>query len=655
MKTGFLKSRSLRAWFVLFLAGVMAFAPASVALTAEEAARGNRSHPTGNAILAPSAPSALTLNVTKTTDTNDGVCNADCSLREAVAAANAAASTTGSPHIINIPAGAYNLSLGELAVGNGTNHGTSFVGAGQANTIIRQSAATCTSGTARVFDLDPSVVGGFAASFSNLTISNGAAQAFGGGAILGGGTGDSLNLTNVTISGNCTSGGNNAAGISWSPSGNVTINNSTFTNNASGSGAGVILFTADNASSLTINNSVFMTNTAAATGSAGGALFLGCNATCAVFNINGSTFINNQATNAAGIGGAIYLGGGTLNLGNTVTNRFVNNVAGITASSGLGVRGGTANANNNWWGCNGGPTSGTGCSKVDNSGGTLFNSSWVVLKTTASPASIAGGGSSTLTTSFLQNNLGGALTAGFVAPLIGRPVSWINAANGTFSGQQTSIQSGGTATATMTNTVCATMSGQAVVDNVQNGDATATASVAVSCADVVISKSNNVTGTVMQGQGWNWTLRITNTGSVAASFSSGQTIVQDDLDNSGGVTYGAPAASNFSGVTNSANISCSISGGSTLTCIASGAVVSLGATNGSFQVVIPVTAVLAGAYTNPRSGGLCKVDPNNVLVESNEANNNCAANTVVVITPTPTPVLKRLFLPNTMRGGSSVW
>ena len=35
---------------------------------------------------------AATFTVTKTADTNDGVCNADCSLREAIAAANTAAS-----------------------------------------------------------------------------------------------------------------------------------------------------------------------------------------------------------------------------------------------------------------------------------------------------------------------------------------------------------------------------------------------------------------------------------------------------------------------------------------------------------------------------------------------------------------------------------
>ena len=45
------------------------------------------------------------LTVTKTDDTNDGVCNADCSIREAIG--DAAAGDT-----IDIPSGTYTLTLG---------------------------------------------------------------------------------------------------------------------------------------------------------------------------------------------------------------------------------------------------------------------------------------------------------------------------------------------------------------------------------------------------------------------------------------------------------------------------------------------------------------------------------------------------------------
>src|SRR5688500_16223937 len=49
------------------------------------------------------AAQAATLTVTKTADTNDGACDADCSLREAFAAAN----ETGLPDTIEFDAGLF--------------------------------------------------------------------------------------------------------------------------------------------------------------------------------------------------------------------------------------------------------------------------------------------------------------------------------------------------------------------------------------------------------------------------------------------------------------------------------------------------------------------------------------------------------------------
>src|ERR1700752_5052481 len=54
---------------------------------------------------------AAAFTVTKTTDTNDGVCDADCSLREAIIAANA----TPGADSISLPAAVYTLSLGGVA------------------------------------------------------------------------------------------------------------------------------------------------------------------------------------------------------------------------------------------------------------------------------------------------------------------------------------------------------------------------------------------------------------------------------------------------------------------------------------------------------------------------------------------------------------
>ena len=51
----------------------------------------------------PSAQAATSLAVTKTDDTDDGVCDADCSLREAIDVAV-------SGDVIGIPAGTYTLT-----------------------------------------------------------------------------------------------------------------------------------------------------------------------------------------------------------------------------------------------------------------------------------------------------------------------------------------------------------------------------------------------------------------------------------------------------------------------------------------------------------------------------------------------------------------
>ena len=71
-------------------------------------------------LLLASVSMGANFTVTKTTDSNDGMCDADCSLREAVAAANAAASNDviyfamplfSSPQIVNI-------TMGEIVFAN---------------------------------------------------------------------------------------------------------------------------------------------------------------------------------------------------------------------------------------------------------------------------------------------------------------------------------------------------------------------------------------------------------------------------------------------------------------------------------------------------------------------------------------------------------
>lgn len=87
---------------------------------------------------------AANFTVTKTADTNDGTCDADCSLREAVIAANAAADVD----TINLPSGNYILTIpgieaaalqGDLDILQSVN----ITGAGVASTVIDGRAGQC--------------------------------------------------------------------------------------------------------------------------------------------------------------------------------------------------------------------------------------------------------------------------------------------------------------------------------------------------------------------------------------------------------------------------------------------------------------------------------------------------------------------------------
>jgi CSLREA domain-containing protein len=258
--------------------------------------------------------------VTKTQDTNDGACNADCSLREAILAANGNAGADD----IQLGAGTFVLTIagaGEDVCATGDldlwNESVSITGQGPGVTII-----DATGLGDRVFD-----VGVDAAATVNLealTVTGGSCTADGGGILLYDGH---LVLDNVVLRDNQTTGSgggvycyqndltvqgdsiiaNNAASTQWYGGGiacqNVTITDSTVSDNLGGSGGGISnIYVTGN---INISGSTFAYNRTE--NYDGGAIH--CDG--AVVAISNSTLVGNESGR---MGGAIYAAGATANV-----------------------------------------------------------------------------------------------------------------------------------------------------------------------------------------------------------------------------------------------------------------------------------------------------------------------------------------------------
>ncbi|MBK9768804.1 MAG: DUF11 domain-containing protein [Chloracidobacterium sp.] len=517
-----------------------------------------------------------TFIVSKTADTADGLCNADCSLREAIVAANTAA---GADLIAFAPNGTHQLTIAGVNE-NGSANGdlditqaTTITGNGSLNTIL-QAGTTTSNGIDKVLSINPAFTSAFATSISGVTIRFGrnpspfAGDGFGGGFDWeASGTG-TLSVTNSEISSNSTldgDGGGVVATNSNAGAGAVTINNTVITGNApartggaspaggglfvgtttpyfislsgfssntvngsggQGQGGGIFAFgpggTGGNStmsgSSVTSNTAPsdagglyttqridisptanFVSNTS---GRFGGAIFI--NHASSTSSVSKAVIRNNSATTT---GSGIYLGSSTTaNVLNVSFSRIVNNTgAGLR---GLATAGGTANAENNWWGCSTTPTAAP-CDTVGNTGlGTVDADPWLQLRLTASPSTINVGQTSALTASFLLNSAGSTISTSNLDTLIGINVSW-GGTLGTISGSQNTIQANGTATATYNATTAGPGTATATVDN-----GTTTANITVNAppsADLSITKTDGVT-TVTAGGSTTYTITASNAG-----------------------------------------------------------------------------------------------------------------------------------------------
>ena len=216
------------------------------------------------------------ITVSKLGDTNDGVCDTDCSLREAIAGAApsdiitfGAGLSGGSIHLASFLTLSRNVTLdgSTLAIpiaisGDTDNNGTADVWVLMVNAGVTASlnSLTITKGKSAGFGISGGVTNNGQLTVTNSTFSNNSA-AFGAGAgIYNNGDHSALSVVNSTFSGNSAGSG----GAIYNNYGTATITNSTFSgNSATTSGGGIY-----NHGVLTVTNSTFSGNSAATSGGA---------------------------------------------------------------------------------------------------------------------------------------------------------------------------------------------------------------------------------------------------------------------------------------------------------------------------------------------------------------------------------------------------
>jgi hypothetical protein len=504
----------------------------------------------------------LTLNVNTTADI-DGVGSASAcatisnvtsapstlSLREAVCIANNNGATAVT---INVPAGTYDLAIstfggynsayssGELQVGIQPGNNITISGAGQGSTIIQQ-----TNGKDRLIEQDEEFQGSIPITIQNLTLTGGDCTDAsgldcvdsGGGAILGGGTGDNMTITNVTLSNNQSnpSGEDENGGAITYVGGTLTVTGSTFSSNTATAFGGAVFANvgydyttlSDIPSNFSFVNSTFTNNTAK-TGSGGGISF--SMAAGYPSSVSGSTFTGNSVQSSSELGGAIEAAGNDTGEAFSLSN---SRIAGNTAAggaTGLYISLVNPTVNNNWWGCNAGPNQ-SGCDSilqdVSSTNVPYAPSTWLVLSISADPTQILSNGTSTLSADLTHNNDG---TGGFSVPN-GTPITFDGTLDSSVNPTSTTL-TGGTQTSTYT-----------AGGSTGNGTGTATVDNQTVSAAITIGAPPSFTS----GSSTTFTVGTNGSFPVTASGSPTPTVTQ-----TGGST---PSGVSFSGGTGSGTLS----------------------------------------------------------------------------------------------------
>lgn len=294
------------------------------------------------AVLVAPVHAATTWTVTKTADTNDGVCDSDCSLREAITKANA-----DSGDMVVVPPGDYTLATTRLTV----SASMTISGAGPGLTVIHAppnlgvldmtagtvtiSGVTITGGNlggveptgagiekiAGTLTLTNSAVtgnnatseaagprgGGIDNVNGDLTIVNStisdnhlvsASQQTLGGGIWDGAVGTTLTITGSRLTGNTSENGSGEAGGIFTNAG-FHISDTTIDGNQAGVFGGGVFANGDSGTftGVTLSHNI----AGSATGAVGGGIFAN-----APLEIANTTITGNQALGGSNVGGGIH-------------------------------------------------------------------------------------------------------------------------------------------------------------------------------------------------------------------------------------------------------------------------------------------------------------------------------------------------------------
>jgi len=415
---------------------------------------------------------------------------APLALRTALCIAN---NTSGAVEV-DVPAGTYTLTDGALQVGTDTGSDITIVGTG--NAVVRGD------GSHQVMTLDPNLVGGVAVTIDGLTLTGGVDTLYGGGAIIGGsglepasGTADALTVKNSTISHNSASADNAPGGGIQFSGGSLDVESTTFTGNSSGqSEGGAIVYQAQGSGtqSLRIAGSTFDGNSAGPSADVsavgGGAVMVHDLVGGTSMSITDSVFANNtgKGTDASpGEGGAIAVDSGTLTVtGSTFTGNVVtgsgatgaaiassaaglvahyNRITGNTGSAAVAVTAGSAQATENWWGCNAGPGA-SGCDSVAGIADAA-DTPFLQLHVTSAPALIQPPATTaTITADLRADSAGGAVAPADLGAFDEAAVLWSATGAGAVADASTEFSGGSTST-----TFTATAAGAATVTAALDG------------------------------------------------------------------------------------------------------------------------------------------------------------------------------------------